>query len=113
MAKKKKTEEVALSSKEGVTSDAEPKKMHSEITDALRAIKTKFGEDSIMTLGDKPHVNVDAIPAGSLGVDWALGVADAAAVVRRHGDPHSLLVPRYALTESRDDPGHLVPEGER
>lgn len=45
-----------------------------EIDDALRAIKTKFGEEAIMTLGSKPKVNVDAIPSGSLGVDWALGV---------------------------------------
>lgn len=45
-----------------------------EVDDALRAIKTKFGEEAIMTLGSKPHVNIDSIPSGSLGVDWALGV---------------------------------------
>ncbi|MFA6295669.1 MAG: recombinase RecA [Candidatus Paceibacterota bacterium] len=42
--------------------------------DALDAIRTKFGEDSIMKLGDKPKVNVNAIPTGSLGLDWALGI---------------------------------------
>ena len=44
------------------------------ISDALDAIRTKFGEDSIMKLGEKPRVNVDAIPTGSLGLDWALGI---------------------------------------
>ncbi|MEK7641917.1 MAG: recombinase RecA [Patescibacteria group bacterium] len=42
--------------------------------DALDAIRGKFGEDSIMKLGDKPKVNVGAIPTGSLGLDWALGI---------------------------------------
>ena len=43
------------------------------IKDAISEIKTKFGEEAIMKLGDKPRVNVDAIPTGSIGVDWALG----------------------------------------
>ena len=46
----------------------------SSIDDTLRAIKTKFGEDAIMKLGDKPRVDVDAIPTGSIGLDEALGV---------------------------------------
>lgn len=45
-----------------------------EVDEALRAIKAKFGEEAIMTLGSKPKVNVDSIPSGSLGVDWALGI---------------------------------------
>ncbi|MDZ4206056.1 MAG: recombinase RecA [Patescibacteria group bacterium] len=40
----------------------------------LDAIRTKFGEDSIMKLGDKPKVGVDAISTGSIGLDAALGV---------------------------------------
>jgi recombination protein RecA len=44
------------------------------IEDTLRAIRTKFGDDSIMKLGDKPRVGVDAIPTGSIGLDAALGV---------------------------------------
>ncbi len=50
------------------------KKSAAGIADALDAIRTKFGEDSIMKLGDKPKVNVNAIPTGSLGLDWALGI---------------------------------------
>ena len=45
-----------------------------DVNDALEIIRTKFGEDSIMKLGDKPKVNVNAIPTGSLGLDWALGI---------------------------------------
>jgi len=44
------------------------------ITDTIKAIKTKFGEEAIMMLGQAPKVNVDAIPSGSLGLDWALGI---------------------------------------
>lgn len=41
---------------------------------ALDAIKTKFGDEAIMKLGDKPRVGVDAISTGSIGLDSALGV---------------------------------------
>jgi len=41
---------------------------------AIREIKTKFGEEAIMKLGERPKVNVDAIPSGSIGLDWALGI---------------------------------------
>jgi len=44
------------------------------IDSTLEAIRTKFGEDSIMKLGDKPRVGVDAISTGSIGLDNALGV---------------------------------------
>ena len=44
------------------------------IESTLREIKTKFGDDSIMMLGDKPHVDIDAISTGSIGLDSALGV---------------------------------------
>ena len=44
------------------------------IEDTLQAIKTKFGEDSIMKLGEKPKVNINAISTGSIGLDAALGI---------------------------------------
>ncbi|HEY4502589.1 MAG TPA: recombinase RecA [Candidatus Paceibacterota bacterium] len=50
------------------------KKTGAEIEETLKEIKTKFGEEAIMKLGDKPRVNVDAIPTGSIGLDWALGI---------------------------------------
>lgn len=40
----------------------------------LNEIKSKFGEDAIMKLGEKPKVDVDAISTGSIGLDAALGV---------------------------------------
>ncbi|MEA2715420.1 MAG: recombination protein RecA [Candidatus Parcubacteria bacterium] len=62
-------------SKDDAGPNTGPKKKSSEgINDALDAIRTKFGEDSIMKLGEKPRVNVNAIPTGSLGLDWALGI---------------------------------------
>lgn len=45
-----------------------------KIEDAIDEIKTKFGDDSIMMLGDKPKLNVNVIPTGSIGLDAALGV---------------------------------------
>ena len=45
-----------------------------DVLDTIRDIKIKFGDDSIMMLGDKPHVDVNAIPTGSIGLDNALGV---------------------------------------
>ncbi|HUO50480.1 MAG TPA: recombinase RecA [Candidatus Paceibacterota bacterium] len=45
-----------------------------DIERALAQIKTKFGDEAIMTLGATPKVDVNAIPTGSIGVDWALGI---------------------------------------
>lgn len=45
-----------------------------QIEDALREIKSKFGDDSIMKLGEKTRVDIDAISTGSIGLDAALGV---------------------------------------
>jgi len=44
------------------------------LEDAISAIKTKFGDESIMMLGQAARVDVDAIPTGSLGLDDALGI---------------------------------------
>jgi recombination protein RecA len=44
------------------------------LDDTLKSIQTKFGEGSIMKLGDTPKVNINAIPTGSIGLDMALGV---------------------------------------
>ncbi len=49
-------------------------KDNSAIDAAIRAIKTKFGDEAIMTLGEQGKVDVDAIPSGSIGLDWALGI---------------------------------------
>jgi recombination protein RecA len=46
----------------------------SKIAETLAEIKGKFGEDSIMKLGDSRRVDVDVIPTGSIGLDKALGI---------------------------------------
>jgi len=51
-----------------------PKENGGEIDTALKAIKAKFGDESIMTLGEQPKVNVDVIQTGSIGLDSALGI---------------------------------------
>jgi len=48
--------------------------MGANIDSTLDEIRTKFGDDSIMKLGEKPRVDVNAISTGSIGLDAALGV---------------------------------------
>ncbi len=48
--------------------------MGANIDSTLDEIRTKFGDDSIMKLGDKPKVDVNAVSTGSIGLDAALGV---------------------------------------
>ena len=67
----KKTTAVKENKKE---KEEEEKKERPNIEDTLREIKTKFGEDAIMMLGEKPKVHINAIPTGSIGLDAALGV---------------------------------------
>jgi recombination protein RecA len=44
------------------------------ISATLDAIRSKFGDESIMKLGEKPKVGINAIPTGSIGLDAALGI---------------------------------------
>ena len=41
---------------------------------ALAQIEKSFGKGAVMRLGDKPEMNVEAIPTGSLALDAALGI---------------------------------------
>ena len=41
---------------------------------AIEKIEKDFGKGSIMKLGDKPAINVEAIPTGALALDVALGI---------------------------------------
>ncbi len=41
---------------------------------ALHQIEKNFGKGSVMRLGDRPEMNIDAIPTGSLALDAALGI---------------------------------------
>lgn len=44
------------------------------IEETLKEIRSKFGDESIMMLNDKPNVDVNSLPTGSMGIDWALGI---------------------------------------
>jgi len=48
------------------------------LTDTIQAIQTKFGEGSIMKLGDSPKVDIDVVHTGSIGIDHALGIGGLA-----------------------------------
>ncbi|MBN1935580.1 MAG: recombinase RecA [Anaerolineae bacterium] len=41
---------------------------------ALKTVRKRFGEGSIMKLGDASHLNVEAISTGGLSLDIALGI---------------------------------------
>jgi recombination protein RecA len=72
----KEPEEIVSNEKnvEETTATKKNKESAEKISDAIDAIKTKFGDDSIMMLGDKPKLNINVIPTGSIGLDAALGV---------------------------------------
>ena len=44
------------------------------LADAVKQIEKQYGKGSIMKLGDRANVEVDAIPSGSLAIDAALGI---------------------------------------
>jgi recombination protein RecA len=58
--------------KQKTTEDQEDKIKILEAT--VDEIKGRFGDGSIMKLGEAKHVDVDAIPTGSISLDLALGV---------------------------------------
>ena len=44
------------------------------VEETIRAIKKKFGSDSIVKLDQKPIVGLDCISTGSFGLDYAVGI---------------------------------------
>lgn len=57
-----------------VTPDTSVRKSFDDITETLRSLKTKFGEEAIMTLDESKKVDIDSVPSGSIGLDDALGI---------------------------------------
>lgn len=52
-----------------------PRKLKNKsLEQTIQSIKNKFGEEAIMTLEEQPDVDVDAIPTGSMGLNYALGI---------------------------------------
>ena len=60
----------AVKEKKKMADSKDPKALE----DTLKSIQAKFGEGAIMKLGEQHHVDIDAIPTGSIGLDYALGV---------------------------------------
>ena len=76
MTTKKTTKKAATKAPKTEDKDVQKdSKDSSEILETLRSIKTKFGDDSIMTLDESKKVDIEAIPSGSIGLDDALGIA--------------------------------------
>lgn len=50
------------------------KENKNELQDLLTSLQDKFGEGSVMTLGDTKKMNVQAVSTGSFSLDRALGV---------------------------------------
>ena len=44
------------------------------LDEALKLVEKTFGKGSVIKLGDRPNVDVNVIPSGSLLIDRALGV---------------------------------------
>jgi len=50
------------------------KESKSKLAETLDSIRKTFGQESVMMLGDKPNLDIDVIPTGSVGLDHALGI---------------------------------------
>ena len=73
-ATKKTAKKTTAKTPEKVTETPKAEKKDTDITETLRSIKTKFGDDSIMTLDETKHVDIDSVSTGSVGLDDALGI---------------------------------------
>ena len=63
-----------MATKEETTAAVNNDERNKALKLAIEKIEKDFGKGSIMRLGDKATVNVDAIPTGALALDVALGV---------------------------------------
>jgi len=68
--RKKKTEKEEISLFDGAVDEGRIKALDAAISD----ITKRYGDGSIMRLGEAQHLAVDVIPTGSLGLDIILGV---------------------------------------
>src|SRR6185295_13476272 len=52
----------------------EEKPSKDDLDNLVSSLRDKFGEGSVMKLGEVKHADVDVIPTGSFSLDLALGV---------------------------------------
>lgn len=50
------------------------KEEKTSVLDTIKAIREKYGDESIMSMDEQPKINIDRIPTGSFGLDLALGI---------------------------------------
>lgn len=50
------------------------KKINIGLDNAIKDIKSRFGDGSIMKLNEAPNVDIGAIPSGSIGLDNSIGI---------------------------------------
>ncbi|MBY0110982.1 recombinase RecA [Patescibacteria group bacterium] len=72
-AKKKASKKTEVEVKEP-TDTTTPEGKSRSIELALKEIRTKFGDEAIMTYGSGKIAAIPSIPTGSLGLDYALGI---------------------------------------
>ena len=46
----------------------------SKLANTMDEIRSRFGQESVMMLNEKPNLDIDVIPTGSVGLDHALGI---------------------------------------
>lgn len=54
--------------------DSKDTKKDALLQEALKAIEKQYGKGSVMKLGDRANVDIDAISSGSISIDYALGI---------------------------------------
>ena len=68
----------------------------------IGVIEKTYGKGSIMKLGEKPKINIDVIPTGSLTLDLALGVGGyPRAGLSKYTAPSPRVKPQLRCTLSR------------
>lgn len=75
MAAKKSTKKTTKAvTKKADAVEETPRNGAADIAETLRSLKTKFGDEVIMTLDQTKHVDIESISTGSIGLDDALGI---------------------------------------
>lgn len=82
------------------------------IDEVLKEIEKNFGKGSVMKLGDRPPVDMDVIPSGSLLIDHALGVGGypKGRIVEIYGPESSgkTTLALHAIAEAQRKGGHAA-----
>ena len=59
---------------EKITKETREENADAALKETLKSIQKQFGAGSVMRLGDRSDIKVDAVSSGSLGLDLALGI---------------------------------------